>query len=1275
MEDFAHLHVHSDFSTLEGASTMAQYCARAQELGHKSISFTETGSLRGVSEVINTAKEHELKPIYGIQFYVCGDMSRRGLTPDEREHITKGLPQSRWKSALSEYEDDHGINDRHYLTVWAQTQNGLKNLFGLSSKSWVDGFYYKPRIDIDTLIKYGDGLMVGTNNYQSAVHSHYLAGRRRKALEIADKLREAFGERLWLEIMPHGIFHQSKANQFSLELHKRYGKKVRLLATQDAHYVAQGGHKYQQMLAAIGANGKELDECGLPGGDYWFKSEAEMRAGFAKYHSAIPRSLVSRAIRNTLVLTECASAVLSKDRFQCIMPDVYVAPAAAGDEALYLKTLCLQGWTWRQIPERAAKYAKKHGLTYVEALAIYKNRLRMELGALKRQKFVRYILFVRELYGWVREQNIACGPGRGSAAGSIVNYLIGITAVDPVEHGLLFERFISPERIDMPDIDMDFEDVRRPEIIQHIRDKYGEDSVSQIATVGKLKGKACLRDVSRVLKIPPNEIGPVTKAILERSSGDERASMTIVDSFKEFEVCRQFATKYPAVLEYAQALEGLSKTLGMHAAGVVTSPVPLDQILPMETRDHEGVRVPVTAVDFWGAEGFGLLKLDVLGLRTMTVLRIAREDVLRRHGIDVDYELLPLDDKPTLEGFTNHDYTGIFQYDSPGADKICSGVEFTDFEDIAAMTALNRPGTARSGLAGQYVARKKNPALVSKAAFHPAVSKITSDTLGIIVYQEHVIKIFTEVAGFNPATADSLRKKIAKKAGDETLGKERDRFIEGAMKNTGMTKKQASQIMDAITFFGSYGFNKSHATAYGMIAYWCMYMKIHYPLEFFRALLFCEPRHDRIQSVAKDAKAHGIPILPPDVSVSKRGFAIDDDKRAIRGSLVDIKGVGTAASESIMANQPYVDFWDFMARVDARKVHKGVVKSLALAGALDGLLPNVKWFIEHIEHIWKLKGQKTKQEELRNIVKISGHLPDYDEEEKALIASRVSPLAFGKHPIDAYSDFIDKHVGVKLDPMGADDFWETHDTKDVGGFFVCGVIIEVRLNQVGDFHQGVEPDEAEKARMGWGRQYANINLEGSDGKQRRIKFDWDIFDEYRHIVIDRGKGTPCIVHVSGNAQFESLRAHFVIDVEEYRKKTISGESLSYWEAIVSGRHPSLDYPFKTKRKREHACYSLEKIRREAGAVARKRQRGDIVHFTVIGVVTHVREKLDKRNALMGFFGILGIDGYIDSLCFGSIWPQVRKHLKSQSLVQIELEYNRGQGIYSGGQLRVLKSAK
>lgn len=1258
-------------SLCAGAARIDALVSKAVERGHKALAITDYGNVRGVYDFMIACQDQPLKPIYGIEFFVCGDHKRRGMTPEERAAITDSLPRSQWNDALRDYEAKHGIMDLDLLTCWAIDDDGIKNLFKLSSRAWVDGFYYKPRIDLNLLEAHNKGLAIGTGCPESVIHRRAAAGRRREALDVADRLWETFGpDRLWVELMPHPLLKQAEANQFALELLDRWGKKARPLATQDVHYINEGEHVYQKMYASF-ISGQKPDESGLPGESYWFKTRAEMEASFKDFHDYIPDKVKRRALDNTVTFADECTAKLVQDKFACFIPDVYVPPDLKGDEFAYLKRLCTQGWTWREVPRRAAEYAKHHKLDVAEVMRMYTERLAKELLAFKRQKFIGYLLLVHELYDWVRKQGIACGPGRGSAAGSMVNFLIGITSVDPIEHGLLFERFISPDRVDMPDIDMDFEDERRDEILVHLREKYGVDRVCQIATIIKLKGKACIRDVGRSLDIPDYEIAPVTKAILERSSGDERASMTIEDSFKEFEVCRDFDKKHPEVLQYAKKLEGLGKALGMHAAGVITAPKPLEEMIPLETREHGKQRVVVSAFDMYGSAAFGLLKLDVLGLRTMTVLRLACEAIKRRHGVTVDLEQLPLNEPDVLQGFTDHDYVGIFQYDSPGADKICMGVQFTHFEDVAAMTALNRPGTARSGLATQYVARKKNPKLVSKTAFHPSVSEITADTLGIIVYQEHVIKIFTDVAGFHPTSADSLRKKIAKKLGDELIGKERETFIKGAMEKTGMDRETASKIMDAITFFGSYGFNKSHATAYGMIAYWGMWLKIRYPIEFYWALLTCEPDQIKIQRVVKDARKHKIKVVPSDVSRSRAGFNIDDAEGVIVGSLTDIKGVGNAAADSIVANQPFTSFTDFMTRIERRKVNKGVVLALMKAGAMDRIIPNIKFFLDHSEDLWKLLSKsKTGLDKVQALIDKSGGLPDYSKEERVLVAAKVSPLAFGKHPVEAYKDFIRKHVKVPITSMGAEDFYEMNDSAHVGGVFICGIIVEIKLNQVGDFHTGPEPDENEKQRMGWGRRYANINIEDKSGRQNRVKFDWDIYDDMRHIV-DAGIGTPVIAHVTVNAKFTSMKCHFAISLEEYRKHVKAEAALSLWERVIAGEHPALTYPWKTEANAKFAKRSLDELRAIARTEAKKAGKRDIIVYRAIGVVTHVKVKPDKKMNNMGFFGLLGVRGYIDVAAWASTWPSIRKHVKVGQLIDIELEYGGWSSIYNGDTFRVL----
>jgi DNA-directed DNA polymerase III PolC len=1548
--DFVHLHVHSDMSQLDGCGKIANYVEKAKSMGHSAIAFTEHGTMRQYYTQLEECESRGLKPIYGIEFYVSGNMRRKGLTEEEKKSITSGLKKSEHKSALKRHEEREGIRDRWHLTVLAKNEVGLKNLFKLSTNAWLEGFYYKPRIDLDELIKYKDGLIVATGCQSSVINDHVCVGKRKKALNIADRLYNEFGSELWLEVMPHEGEDQVLSNKFAMELMERWDKRVGMVATQDAHYVDKTDMDAHEVLLCIGTrdNMSNPDRFRFGDGELYLKSRKEMFDSFMKYHSYMGGKLIKRSLNSTLdVADEIQNKIIKIDRFACLMPPVDVPDKFGGDEYSYTKALCIHGWTWREIPKRASFYAKKYGMSYENAIKIYKQRLKHELGSIKRQKFITYFLLVRDLYNWARKQDIMCGPGRGSAAGSLVAFLLGITSVDPIEHGLLFERFINPARVDMPDIDMDFEDVRRQEIIEYLRQKYGGDRVSQIATIGKLSGKQCLKDISRVLEVPYVEVNQVTNSIIERSSGDERASQTIEDSFRDFRICREFNKKYPDVLKYAKVLEGMNKNLGIHAAGVVTSPVPLVEVVPLEVRKHKEGDVIVTAVDMNGAQAHGLLKLDVLGLRTLAILKDTLRAVKENTGEEIDLERLTLDDKKVLQAFTDHDYVGIFQYDSPGADKICNGVEFDDFTDVAAMTALNRPGTARSGLATEYVERKKHPEKRKIGHFHPKVSEITSDTMGVIVYQEHVQKIFVEIAGFPPGTADSLRKKIAKKYGDETIGKERENFIKGAREHSGIDEKTAGKIMDAITFFGSYGFNKclisntyvyraganqyqksevtlgelykaqnsdtpwgwkirsgnlnilrmeddgrirpgklkaiyyngvkdvfrvkttggkeivatlnhrlmtkegykclseivsgdklmvmgeeeriklgnqcdrakgkkykgrvggpgtptgnlnpswidgrsvifenskrvvmersggccegcgkcgilgkggheyahqrsleecggnyrmyhspenikrlcngchkkldyfkgerkkrwtkgrpsiyeevisvnycgreevfdvemegpihnfiangivshnSHATSYGIIAYWGMWLKVYYPLEFYWALLKNTPDRIRIQGFAKDAKRHGIELLPPDVSVSRREFAIDRSRNAIRGSLVDIKNVGEKAADSIMDNQPYKDYIDFISRIDRRRVNKRVLVSLAKSGSLDGLVPNVKWYIENIDKLNIDVDKKHVVNDLLDKFEKSKKLENYSEEERQLVSSQVNPLAFGKHPIDAYEDFIKNNVKVTLYKMSDEDFWDNYDGENI---FIYGVIIEVKYNRIGDFHSGELPPEEEREMMFWGQRYANVNVEDSGGSQNRVKFDIDIFDDMRELI-DTGIGTPVVIHATPNKKYENLNANFAVDLERYRKKIINGEKLNVWENIIYGNHPALTKNWKSTSRFDREQIKIQRVKNELFF------KGKTKKFT--GVVIRRRLKYDKNGHLMSFFNMMDAEcNSINCICFASSWnKEVENAIKYGNFLSIELDRqvdirNKGnwQYFFNGGGIKWYKKS-
>lgn len=1264
-DDFVHVHTHSDMSQLDGAGRVSEYVKEAAKRGNPAIAFTDHGTMRGYMAQYEACKDQDIKPIYGTEFYVSPDMRRKGISSEEREQLTKDLKKSEHKKALKDFEEREGIRDRWHLNVWAKSDTGLKNLYRLNSAAFIEGFYYKPRIDLAELKKYSEGLVASTGCLSSPIHDSWQQGNRRFALQFADELYDTFGEDLRLELQPHAIRDQRVANKLVLKLHDRYGAKAPLIAAQDAHYIHQRDSEHHEVLLCIGT-GNFMDDperFKFDGDQFHMRTRKEMYRAFRRHHEFIPKADVKRALDATMDLADITDAKLKIDYHAALLPPPKMPARYKGDDFSFLRDLCLDGWRWRDVERRSRDIAVRRGVAYGHTYGEYAVRLRHELRALRKQRFVPYFLIIRELYAYARGVGIMCGPGRGSVGGSLIAYLLGMTAVDPIEHGLIFERFINPFRIDMPDIDMDFEDRRRHEIMEWLVQRFGRDNVAQIATLGKLSGKQCLRDVSRVLQVPLPEVNAVTNSIIERSSGDERASQTIKDSFKDFEVCREFNKRHPKVLHHANRLEGLTKNLGIHAAGIVTSPEPLTGLLPLEIRKHDGKDIIVTALDMYGVAALGLVKLDVLGLRTLTVIKECLEAIEFEHGLKLNLEAedFDLNDPKTLQAFTDHDYGGVFQYDTPGADKVCTGVEFTSFEDIAAMTALNRPGTARSGLATKFVERKKNPKLVKKVDFHPKVSEITADTLGIIVYQEHVIRIFTECAGFAPGTADSLRKTIAKKIGDETLGKEREKFVEGCAKTTGIDEKTANRIMDAITFFGSYGFNKSHATEYGMIAYWCMWLKTYYPLEFYWSLLKSEPDRIRIAQLAKDAKKHDIQLLPPHVNVSSASFAIDRGANAIRGSLVDIKGVGPAAAASVMEHQPFTDFWDYIDRIDKRKVHRGVALALAKAGAFSGMLPSTKWFVEHIEDIWKEMGRKRgKPKEM--FAEAEG-AEDYDEEDMSLLSSSVNPLAFGKHPIDAYGDFIKRVVKVPIVSMSDENFFKDHDDK---GTVIAGVVVEVKYNQVGDFHTGRLPTETERRRMFWGARYANVNIEDAGGKQNRTKFDIDIFNEFRPLI-DSGVGTPVLAHVLPNARFENLRAQFAVDLGELRKKLAEGTELTVWEMIFTGEHPAKTYPWKNK--------DIAKKRITNGAFHRSTVGGV---FT--GVVTHVKIKYDKRENMMAFFGLLGGDGrYIDVIAFSSVWQYVRKAIRPGRLIRcaVEKKPDRGRGWshFCGDHVRVMKKAK
>jgi DNA polymerase-3 subunit alpha len=783
-DDFVHLHLHSDYSQLDGLGKVSEYVELAAKRGSPAIAFTDHGTMRGYLQQHTQCEKHNVKPIYGTEFYVSPDMRRRGLSDDEKAFITKDLPRKDHRKAIEKHEEQIGLRDRWHITVWAYSQQGLQNLYRLSSAAWIEGFYYKARIDLSALIEHGEGLMVSTGCLASPIHEQWREGKKKAALEFADRLHDAFGDRLWLEIQPHNIKIQRLANLLCTKLRDRYPKS-RLLATQDAHYVRQGDAPHHDCLLCIGTNAQidDQERFRFDGDEFFFKSRKQMRESFERAHPGLSDKQVTEALNSTLVFAERCSAVVEVDYKKALLPDPGIPEEYGGDTFKFLKTLCLDGWSWRNIKARAERYAMANSLDVPHAIAIYRDRLLAELKLIRAMKFERYFVMVFDIYREARKRKIFVGPGRGSVGGSLAAYLLGIHSVDPIQHGLLFERFINPDRKDLPDIDMDFEDSRRGEMIEYMRNKYGTENVCQISTIGKLSGKSCFKDVCRVVGVPYTLANSLTASIIHRNPHEEREFNCIEDSFGQ-ENLKAFDKKFPAVKLHGMAIEGTAKTLGIHAAGLIASPVPLRDITPLEVRNSGGEKTVVCALDMNDAAKIGLVKLDFLGLKTLTVIRKCLEAIKERHGkaYDLESEEFDIDDPKVLKAFTDHDYIGVFQYDSPSADQVCKGVTFDRFADVPTMTALNRPGTTDSGMDEQFRKRKADPKLLKKHDFHPIVSNIAKDTLGVLCYQEHLIEIFKQVGGMTPGEADSLRRAVGKKLAKEEIEKYREGFVKGADK-------------------------------------------------------------------------------------------------------------------------------------------------------------------------------------------------------------------------------------------------------------------------------------------------------------------------------------------------------------------------------------------------------------------------------------------------------------------------------------------------------------
>ncbi len=877
--EFVHLHVHSEYSLLDGAAQLEKLVDKAQELKFPAIALTDHGNLFGAIDFYNAAQKAGVKPILGCELYVApGGRKDRG-------------------------SQDGGYEGANHLTVLVRNRTGYKNLVKLVSRAFLEGFYYKPRVDRELLAQHADGLLVLSGCLNSEVSRMLSAGDAVRARETAGWYQEVFGkDHYFMEVQAHGLEEQERVMAETLRIAKSIGAPV--VGTNDSHYLESGHARAHEALLCIqtGTNLQDTGRFRFSTREFYIKSAEEMARVFAD---------LPEACRNTLAVAERCNLTLDFNQFH--LPR-YVVPSEHTLDS-YLHELAHEGLKRRYGPGPGDA---------IEA------RLAHELAVIEKMGFAGYFLVVWDFIRYAREQGIAVGPGRGSSAGSLTAYCLGITNIDPIKYGLLFERFLNPDRISMPDMDIDFSDDRRDEVIRYVAERYGRDRVAHIITFGTLGAKAAIRDVGRVLGMPYADVDRIAKLV-----PNFPLNITLDDAHQKSlplaEIVRSQAN-VRELWEIARTLEGCTRHASVHASAVVISDEPLEEYIPLY-KDPKRPEL-ITGYAMGPIEKLGLLKMDFLGLRTLTVLANTVALIKESRGLELDLDHLPLDDKKTYEMLSDAKTFGVFQLESSGMRDALRGLKPEQLEDLIAMVSLYRPGPME--LIPDFIQRKHGRSKITYE--HPAMEKFTRETYGIMVYQEQIMQIASEMGGFTMGEADILRRAMGKKD-RELMAKQREKFITGCReRNTSAAK--AERVWELMEKFAGYGFNKSHAAAYGLVAYQTAYFKANYPVEFMAALLTSEMGDtDKIVKYIEECRAMGIRVEPPDVNVSAVQFSVAGD--TVRFGLAAIKNVGEAAMQSILKARSgegaFQTLDDFCARVDLRLVNRRVVESLIKAGAFDSL--------------------------------------------------------------------------------------------------------------------------------------------------------------------------------------------------------------------------------------------------------------------------------------------------------------------------------------------------
>jgi DNA polymerase-3 subunit alpha len=888
---FVHLHTHSEYSLLDGANRIPDLVARMKELGMDSLALTDHGNIFGAWTFYEQAKAAGIRPILGFEAYVAfGDRRAR------------------------EKPQDAPANYSH-LVLLARNRQGYKNLVKLTSIGYVEGYYRRPRVDREMLERHREGIVCLSACLTGEVALWLRQGHYDRAKETARWHAQLFGEgNYWLEVQDHGIAEEKVVQNGVFQLAGELGLGV--VATNDAHYLKREDAAAHDVLLAIGT-GKDLSDpkrFRFEGTESYVKSEEEMRRLFPGRDDLLA---------NTQAIADTCEFSFEKRFF---IPE-FPRPAEFASDGDLLIALAAEG----------AK--RRYGETLPPAV---QERLDYELGVIVKVGYAGYFLIVADFIRWAREHDIPVGPGRGSAAGSIVAYATGITNVDPLAFDLLFERFLNPERISPPDIDVDFCEERRGEVIEYVRQRYGRESVGQIVTFGTLKARAAVKDVARVLGVPPGEADRITKLI---PNNPGQAYVSLPEAIQQVGELRELVASNPAyqrTVDYAQRIERMARHISVHAAGIVIAPGPLTDYVPVCTMPGRGTGAGaaddaiITQYDMVGLEKVGMLKMDFLGLTTLTVLRRAVDTIRERHGITVDLDGLPLDDAATYQLLREGHTAGVFQFESSLATDALVRMRCDRFDDLVATNALVRPGPLDSGMHLVYIRRKRGEEPVRYAL--PALREVLEPTYGVIVYQEQLMRIANVLAGYSLAEADVLRKAVGKKKA-ELIREELGKFVARAVER-GHPRKVIEDIAGQIETFGRYGFNKSHSVAYSILSYQTAWLKTHYPAEFMAALLSCAIGDTKtVVKYIGACRDMGIEVLAPDVNESGWHFTVVGERR-VRFGLGAIRNVGRGAVDSVLAARaqaPFAALHDLAQSIDLRVCNKRVLEALVASGACDGL--------------------------------------------------------------------------------------------------------------------------------------------------------------------------------------------------------------------------------------------------------------------------------------------------------------------------------------------------